>query len=161
MQNWDALGRDYRLPWEDEWEYACRAGTTTPFHFGETLTTDLANYDGMGDESQGWIGHYGDGPLGEYRKETTPVDHFKVANEFGLFDMHGNVREWCANVFRESFSRARPGGTPWYEIEGQYRVLRGGSWRNEPRRCRSAYRNRNLPEFRSNYFGFRVACSPS
>lgn len=87
--------RPYRLPTEAEWEYACRAGTTTPFHFGETITTDIANYRGTDDERYKWSGSYGDGPKGDYREETTPVNHFEGANGFGLCDMHGNVWEWC------------------------------------------------------------------
>jgi formylglycine-generating enzyme required for sulfatase activity len=79
--------RQYRLPSEAEREYACRAGTKTPFHFGPTMTPDLANYDGNYT--------YGDGPKGTYRAETTPVDSFGVANAFGLYDMHSNVWEWC------------------------------------------------------------------
>ncbi|WP_309733814.1 formylglycine-generating enzyme family protein [Chamaesiphon sp. OTE_75_metabat_556] len=84
----------YRLPTEAEWEYACRAGTTTPFHYGETITTALANYDGI-DEGEGrWSGSYGRGPKGIYRQQTTPVDTFPP-NAFGLYDMHGNVWESC------------------------------------------------------------------
>ena len=83
--------RTYRLPTEAQWEYACRTGTTTPFHFGETITTDEANYRGTGNEEYGLSGSYGREPLGEYREETTPVDHFGIANAFGLCDMHGNV----------------------------------------------------------------------
>ena len=81
-------GRNYRLPSEAEWEYACRAGTTTPFYFGETITPELANYCGNYT--------YGEGPIGEYRNQTTPVGQFS-ANGFGLYDMHGNVWEWCAD----------------------------------------------------------------
>jgi formylglycine-generating enzyme required for sulfatase activity len=82
-------GRPYRLPSEAEWEYACRAGMTTPFHFGETITPKLANYNGNVT--------YGKGVKGEYREQTTPVGSFGVGNKFGLYDMHGNVSEWCAD----------------------------------------------------------------
>jgi formylglycine-generating enzyme required for sulfatase activity len=98
-------GRQYRLPSEAEWEYACRAGTTTPFHFGETITTDLANYRGT-DGQLGWSGSYGRGPEGKYRRETTPVDQFGIANAFGLCDMHGNVGEWCQDHWHENYGEA-------------------------------------------------------
>src|SRR5919199_600622 len=87
-------GRSYRLPSEAEWEYACRAGTTTPFHFGETITSDLANYNGN------FI--YGSESKGIFRQETTAVGSFQVANAFGLYDMHGNVWEWCADYWHEN-----------------------------------------------------------
>jgi formylglycine-generating enzyme required for sulfatase activity len=86
--------KDYRLPTEAQWEYACRAGTTTPFYFGETLSTELANYDGNYT--------YGRGSKGEYRKETIPVKSFP-ANGWGLYDMHGNVYEWCLDPWHESY----------------------------------------------------------
>jgi formylglycine-generating enzyme required for sulfatase activity len=98
-------GWNYRLPSEAEWEYACRAGTTTPFHFGETITTDLANYNGN---------HiYGAGVKGEYREETTPVGSFQVANAFGLYDMHGNVWEWCLDQWHDSYEGAPSDGQAW------------------------------------------------
>ena len=155
-------GRPYRLPSEAEWEYACRAGTSTPFHFGETTTTDLANYCGVDREISGaqYKGSYGDGPLGEYREKTTPVDHFKIANAFGLCDMHGNVWEWCQDVWHDSYEGAPIDGSAWIEGGDQeYRVVRSGSWLSDPRPCRSASRLTYTSGDRNNYIGFRVCCS--
>jgi len=153
-------GRAYRLPTEAEWECACRAGTTTPFHFGETITTDLANYRGTDNEEYEWSGSYGQGPKGEYREETTPVDHFGVANAFGLCDMHGNVWEWCFDQWHESYEDAPVNGNAWLsDGDETQRVLRGGSWFTDPRRCRSASRNDATPENRYYILGFRVVCS--
>jgi formylglycine-generating enzyme required for sulfatase activity len=152
--------RQYRLPSEAEWEYACRAGTTSPFHFGETITTDLANYRGTDNESLGWSGSYGDGPKGVYREETTPVDHFEGANAFGLQDMHGNVFEWCQDHWHENYEGAPADGSAWLSSdENKYRVLRGGSWSDFPRDCRSAYRYRSVPGNVYYFIGFRVCCS--
>ena len=106
-------GRSYRLPSEAEWEYACRAGTTTPFHFGETMTTELANYCGEDRDIGGRLykGAYGVGPQGAYRQETTAVGSFAVANAFGLFDMHGNVWEWCLDHWHENYQGAPTDGS--------------------------------------------------
>ena len=146
-----ATGREYRLPSEAEWEYACRAGTTTPFHFGETITTDLANYDG--DHT------YRNGPEGVYRGETTPVGSFP-ANAFGLHDMHGNVWEWCADHWHEDYTGAPENNTIWSSSsESALRVLRGGSWLDVPELCRSATRVRNLPDDWFDYIGLRVVCA--
>jgi formylglycine-generating enzyme required for sulfatase activity len=143
-------GREYRLPSEAEWEYACRAGTETSFHFGETITTDLANYNGNYT--------YGPGPKGTYPKETTPVGSFQVANAFGLYDLHGNVWEWCADHWHDSYEGAPTDGSAWLtENENQYRLLRGGSWILPPSLCRSAFRLRPLPGLRNDSYGFRVA----
>ncbi|NET37482.1 MAG: SUMF1/EgtB/PvdO family nonheme iron enzyme [Cyanothece sp. SIO1E1] len=142
--------RKYRLPSEAEWEYACRAGTTTPFHFGPTITTDWANYCGAS--------AYGEGPKGIYRKETTEVGSFKVANAFGLYDMHGNVWEWCLDHWHDSygglFKNAPINGSAWTTGgDGSLRVLRGGLWNNSPEDCRAANRSRDGPDGRYNVFG--------
>jgi formylglycine-generating enzyme required for sulfatase activity len=142
--------RQYRLPSEAEWEYACRAGTTTPFHFGETITSEVANYKA--------IRSYGDGSQGEYRRETTPVDHFGIANPFGLSDMHGNVSEWCQDPWHRNYEGAPTDGSVW-PGDGSRHVRRGGSWYGNPRYCRSAYRFNNNADNRFSSVGFRVCCS--
>ena len=145
-------GREYRLPSEAEWEYACRAGTTTPFHFGETISSELADYDGTTS--------YADGPRGEHRGETTPVDQFDVANAFGLTDMHGNVFEWCQDHWHSNYDGAPTDGSAWQEGRDlSTRVRRGGSWGSYPRYCRSASRNRHNPDLRDLIVGFRVCCA--
>ncbi|MGI0488883.1 formylglycine-generating enzyme family protein [Pantanalinema rosaneae CENA516] len=151
--------RAYRLPTEAEWEYACRAGTTTPFHFGDTITTELANYDGT-DKT---YGAYDRGPKGIKRGQTTPVGSFP-ANAFGLYDMHGNVWEWCADHWHDNYAD-KPndlkldGNTPWTSTnERANRSLRGGSWNGYPRLCRSAIRVNDHPGERLDYNGFRVVC---
>jgi formylglycine-generating enzyme required for sulfatase activity len=148
--------KPYRLPSEAEWEYACRGGTTTPFHFGETITTDLANYDGNYT--------YGAGSKGVYRAETIPVGSFGVANAFGLYDMHGNVWEWCADHWHSNYEGAPNDGTAWVDEEqksdndnhSQARVLRGGSWFNYPDYCRSAVRYCFDPGISGYTIGFRI-----
>lgn len=158
-----ATGRHYRLPSESEWEYACRAGTQTPFHFGSTITTDLANYSGVDWEVQGRLcsrGAYGAGPKGDDRRQTTPVGCFQVANAFGLCDMHGNVREWCADVWHDSYDGLPLDGSAWtIAADTTKRVLRGGSWNMGPACCRSAFRSRFNADGRLYDIGLRVACT--
>ena len=144
-------GGEYRLPSEAEWEYACRAGTTTAFHFGETITGELANYAA--------IYTYADEPDGEYRQQTIPVGQFPP-NVFGLYDMHGNVWEWCADTRHPNYDGAPTDGSAWIENKNDnYSPLRGGSWYSSPYYCRSAYRSINSRRVNSNYLiGFRVVC---
>ncbi|MFB2895762.1 SUMF1/EgtB/PvdO family nonheme iron enzyme [Aerosakkonemataceae cyanobacterium BLCC-F50] len=153
-------GRNYRLPSEAEWEYACRAGTTTPFHFGETITTDLANYCGEDRTIDGKLyrGSYDNGPKGIYREQTTEVGSFP-ANAFGLYDMHGNVWEWCADHWHRNYEGAPTDRSIWLSSdESSIRRLRGGSWFVNPVLCRSAVRNNNIPGNNNDNIGFRVVC---
>ena len=146
-------GRTYRLPSEAEWEYACRAGTTRPFHFGETITADLANYNGNYT--------YGQGPKGVYREETTEVGSFGVANNFGLYDMHGNVWEWCQDDWHNNYEGAPTDGSVWLDNEesSNRKLLRGGSWPYDPVDCRSACRYYDNLDHNHYGIGFRVVCS--
>ena len=148
-------GRDFSLPSEAQWEFACRAGTITPFHFGDMITTKLANYNGN------YI--YPNGPKGEYREQTTPVGLFP-ANAWGLQDMHGNVWEWCLDHRHSSYVGAPADGGAWLVSEdvnsAANRLLRGGSWDNYPSNCRSAYRNRYRSDLAFDDVGFRVVCLP-
>ncbi|MTJ55631.1 SUMF1/EgtB/PvdOfamily nonheme iron enzyme [Anabaena sp. UHCC 0253] len=147
-------GKQYRLPSEAEWEYACRAGTTTPFHFGETITGKLANYRAST--------VYGEEPEGEYREKTIPVGSF-TANAFGLYDMHGNVWEWCDDHWHDGYDNAPADGSAWIESnsveEDKRRLLRGGSWLDRPRSCRSAFRSHHDPDYRNTSRGFRLVVS--
>jgi formylglycine-generating enzyme required for sulfatase activity len=138
-------GVNVRLPSEAEWEYACRAGTTTEYHFGNVINTDLANYDGNYS--------FNDSPKGKRRKESTDVGSFP-ANSWGLYDVHGNVWEWCRDAKR-TYTAADYTDSDAQEQNDQ-RVIRGGSWRYGPGNCRAAYRSKNAPTYRGCNCGFRV-----
>ena len=145
-------GKDYRLPSEAEWEYACRTGTTTPFHFGKTISPELANYYAKAT--------YNNSPKGEYRSETTDVGSFP-GNEWGLHDMHGNVWEWCEDDWHENYEGSPEDGRAWIDNDNRSqssKLLRGGSWINIPQDCRSAYRNHDSRVNRNFVIGFRVCC---
>jgi formylglycine-generating enzyme required for sulfatase activity len=143
-------GTSYRLPSEAQWEYACCAGTVTPFHVGKTITTDLANYHGD------YI--YGAGKNGNNRRQTTDVGSFPP-NAFGLYDMHGNVWEWCADYWHSSYERAPVVEAVWTEGgDKKYQLIRGGSWNDTPAFCRSACRYFYDPVDRRGHLGFRVVC---
>ncbi|MDE5085686.1 MAG: bifunctional serine/threonine-protein kinase/formylglycine-generating enzyme family protein, partial [Trichodesmium sp. St16_bin2-tuft] len=143
-------GKKYSLPSESQWEYACRARTTTPFYFGETITSELVNYRGSST--------YADAPKGEYRGKTTNVGIFPP-NAFGLYDMHGNVWEWCADEWHDNYDGAPTDGSVWLDGYKDRAPLRGGSWDFFPNDCRSAFRNfyyRRDDPF--SIIGFRVVC---
>ncbi|MBO1051454.1 MAG: SUMF1/EgtB/PvdO family nonheme iron enzyme [Dolichospermum sp. DET73] len=142
--------KTYRLPSEAEWEYACRGGTTTPFYCGETISTDLANYDGNYT--------YGQGQKGQYREKTTEVGIFP-ANPFGLYDMCGNVWEWCEDGWHENYINPPIDGSAWTSLSSKHKMLRGGSWDYSPSDCRSAYRYNDSPDYRNSNYGFRLVVS--
>lgn len=132
-------GLDYRLPSEAEWEYACRAGTETAYHCGPQITQELANFNGG---------------------QTTSVKAYP-SNRWGLYDMHGNVWEWCEDDYHRSYDDPLQDGSAWvyFDRSNTRRILRGGSWFNAPRACRSASRNGHAPDYRVGNIGFRVVCS--
>ena len=143
------LVRLYRLPTEAEWEYACRAGTTTAFSFGPTISPAQANYDGNYT--------YGGGRKGKYRDRTVAVGSLP-GNAWGLHEMHGNVLEWVEDVYRDSYADAPTDGSRAVRGDAAApRVLRGGSCFNLPRSLRSAYRSRGNPDSRNCSVGFRLA----
>ncbi|GGA33922.1 bifunctional serine/threonine-protein kinase/formylglycine-generating enzyme family protein [Okeania sp. KiyG1] len=142
--------KTYRLPSENQWEYACRAGTTTPFYFGPTITTDLVNYNGKYT--------YSNAPKGLYREHTTDVGSFPP-NAFGLYDMHGNVDEWCQDIWHNSYEGVSTDDSTWESSENnELRVLCGGSWNDYPWWCRSADRDWDNTNICINNVGFRVVC---
>ncbi|MGD1871973.1 MAG: SUMF1/EgtB/PvdO family nonheme iron enzyme [Mastigocoleus sp.] len=166
----EKVGRTYRLPSEAEWEYACRARTITPhrgssvapggnphdradppFYFGDTITADLVNYDGNFS--------YGNAPKGENREQTTDVGSFPP-NAFGLYDMHGNVYEWCEDTWHVNYNGAPTDGSAWIDNDNRSRrILRGGSWVGDSRSCRCANRSWTYSGLRGFGSGFRIVLS--
>jgi formylglycine-generating enzyme required for sulfatase activity len=140
-------GRYFTLPSESQWEYACRAGSTTSFNFGNSIITDLANYNG----------NYSSGlaPNGVWRQETTEVGNFPP-NAYGLYDMHGNVWEWCLDTWHENYFGSPTDGSAWVDSSTNFRVMRGGCWYWDFSGCRSASRNYSSGQYNIN--GFRVVC---
>jgi len=142
-------GRAYRLPSEAEWEYAARAGTSTAYWWGNGIDPSLANYDGNDT--------YTGGRQGEYRKQTLPVDSFQ-SNPFGLYQVHGNVREWCRDRWHGDYAGAPTDGSAWESGADTSRVVRGGSWNGYPGWCRAASHLRRTAHRRDGDGGFRVCC---
>jgi formylglycine-generating enzyme required for sulfatase activity len=145
-------GRVYRLPTEAEWEYACRAGTTTPFHYGDALSSTQANFNGAYP--------FGKADKGPFLNRTQIIGSY-APNAFGLYDMHGNLFEWCADRFDRDYYRRSPENDPRGPESGSYRVIRGGDWYSDARDCRSAFRYADVPEGRFYALGFRVVCDLS
>ena len=142
------LGDQYRLPTESEWEYAARAGTTTAYAFGQTVTSEHVNFNG---EHQ--VGRDG---KGKFRRGLVPVGSLGMPNGWGLYDMHGNVWEWCEDRWHDNYEGAPKDGRAWESGDSEYRVVRGGSWNLNSNSCRSADRYRGHPGIRSNLIGLRL-----
>lgn len=142
-------GRTYRLPTEAEWEYACRAGTKTPFHFGNDFNSNLGNINGLSYAS------YGKETAGPFWRSTVLQGQYQK-NAFGLHDMHGNVQEWCSDWYDADYYTKSPKEDPQGPEKGTERVLRGGAWPSSAKACRSAARNHFPPDERTYTTGFRV-----
>ena len=142
-------GKKYRLPSEAEWEYACRGNTGTPFAYGDTLTSELADYA----STYAYALETGS----PYRKGTTKVGSF-MPNAFGLYDVHGNVREWCDDPWHQNYQGAPRNSKTWNKGGNKsWRTLRGGSWANKSSHCRSAHRSGYPENLLNRAIGFRVA----
>ncbi|MBV9928126.1 MAG: formylglycine-generating enzyme family protein [Acidobacteria bacterium] len=146
-------GLKYRLPSEAEWEYACRAGTITQFAFGDTVVSDFVNFDGTKP--------FGGAASGVFSAATRPVGWGRggIANAFGLYDMHGNVAEWCQDTWVDGYANAPEDARPRAGGSKVEHVVRGGSWKDPAARCRSAAREKWPSDSRQNTIGFRVVVS--
>jgi formylglycine-generating enzyme required for sulfatase activity len=150
-ENERRAGRTYRLPTEAEWEYSCRGGASSsnPFHFGKSLSSTQANFVGNHP--------YGGADKGPYLKRTCKVGSYKP-NKFGLYDMHGNVWQWCSDWYAKDYYEKSPKKDPQGPDSGTGRVVRGGSWNSSGWYCRAAFRLRREPALGVNSVGFRVVC---
>jgi formylglycine-generating enzyme required for sulfatase activity len=142
-------GRSYQLPSETQWEYACRAGTSTPFSFGETITVEVANFNGEHT--------FREEPRGFYFHSTNEVGKFPP-NAFGLYDMHGNLWEWCSDNWLDDYTSSPRDSGSYQNKNSRDRVVRGGSWHEPPGLCRSAARLRALQSDADEFMGLRVVC---
>ena len=146
----DKTKQSYRLLTEAEWEYVARAGTNTPFWWGKSITPEQANYNGN-------YVYEGGGSEGQIRKKTVPVDNLE-ANPWGLYNVHGNIWEWCEDIWHDSYNGAPSDGSSWLQDgETSRRVVRGGSWGGNPGGLRSAFRNWFSTDYRNYKIGFRLA----
>jgi formylglycine-generating enzyme required for sulfatase activity len=148
----EKTGRHYHLPSESQWEYACRAGRTTSFTFGETLTSDIANYNGEHT--------FAEEPRKVYFHSTSEGGKYPP-NAFGLYDMHGNLMEWCADNWIFDYRMSPRDDSPYQMFDNPDHVVRGGSWHDNPQLCRSASRIRFMESDADEYIGFRVVCDVS
>jgi formylglycine-generating enzyme required for sulfatase activity len=144
-----AVGRKYRLLTEAEWQYCCRAGTTSLFHYGDSLSSHQANINGRFP--------YGGAKRGPYLGRTTKVGSYPP-NAFGLYDMHGNVAELCSDWFGREYYQQSPTDDPRGPEKGSDHLVMGGGWNSDAFRCRAAHRRSNAGSGVAKYFGFRVAC---
>jgi formylglycine-generating enzyme required for sulfatase activity len=140
-------GKPYRLPTEAEWEYACRAGTTTALHYGDSVDSYSANFNGLSG--------YGTTRGGPFHRTTRHVGAYP-ANKFGLYDMHGNVMEWCSDWYAADYYAKSPKDDPTGPETGTEKVTRGGSWSNSGKACRSAVRTKLAPDSSHYGLGFRM-----
>lgn len=145
-------GKSYTLPSETQWEYACRAGTGTAFYFGDSINSDLVNYNG--NYSYGLVHKQ------NFRQKTVPVGSL-MPNAYGLYDMHGNVYEWCLDDWHSNYNGAPDNQNPWFSRTSRWKVVRGGSWNTSPQDCRSTSRSLHMADSAYGDIGFRLVLNVS
>lgn len=145
-------GKSYTLPSETQWEYACRAGTGTAFYFGDSINSDLVNYNG--NYSYGLVHKQ------KFRQKTLAVGSL-MPNPYGLYDMHGNVYEWCLDDWHSNYNGAPDNQNPWFSRSSRWKVVRGGSWNTSPQDCRSTSRSLHMADSACGDIGFRLVLNVS